>query len=685
MTDYTEFEIGLNHRGTEGYTVDLRFSHPDSEETRWLQGEQAILCPDFLQKLREYELDPFAYGKVLSDELFQESALKTEFTQAIASTESQNMTMRIRLLLGPGAAELHSIRWETLNNPINDELLFTGEHIIFSRYLGSTDWRPVRLRPRSDLRALVVVANPGNLTDYAPGGTSLAPVDVAGEIERAKQVFGENIPTDYLASDGKANINNIIMNLRDGYDILYLVAHGALLRGEPHIWLENEEGFVDVVSGREFVSHIRETKQRPRLVVLASCQSAGSGSSDDNGALSALGPRLAESGIPSVLAMQGNVTMETVSQFMPVFFEELQRDGQIDRAMAVGRGHIRQRPDWWIPILFMRLKSGRIWYEPGFGEDRKGFEKWPALVRSIKRGSCTPIIGPNLTQNFESPSDIAQKWSEKYNFPLSVEDRDNLPQVAQYLAINQDQQFPRDEIIDHLRMQIIERYNTNTGEDLSDAPLSELFAKVGSERRSQEPKDPYKILADLPFPIYVTTNLSNMLDEALTEVGKNPRVELCRWNEYLDTLPSIYDDDPDYRPDVQNPLVYHLFGHCDEPDSLVLTEDDYFDFLIGVTHNKDLIPSVVRRALADTALVFLGFQMEDWDFRVLFRSIMSQEGSSRRRRYAHVAAQIDPEETRILHPERARNYLETYFQGADISIFWGNAEDFVKELTANYK
>ena len=32
----------------------------------------------------------------------------------------------------------------------------------------------------------------------------------------------------------------------------------------------------------------------------------------------------------------------------------------------------------------MRLKSGRIWYVPGFGDERKGFEKWPALIRSIE-------------------------------------------------------------------------------------------------------------------------------------------------------------------------------------------------------------------------------------------------------------------------------------------------------------
>src|SRR5262249_58239051 len=120
------------------------------------------------------------------------------------------------------------------------------------------------------------------------------------------------------------------------------------------------------------------------------------------------------------------------------------------------------------------------------------------------------------------------------------------------------------------------------------------------------------------------------------------------------------DNEPEYRPSAERPLVYHLFGMFDEPDSLVLTEDDYFDFLIGVTNNKDLIPISVRQALADTALLFLGYRLDDLSFRVLFRSIISQEGRSRRKKYAHIAGQILPEEGRFLQPERARAYLEPY-------------------------
>jgi hypothetical protein len=65
---------------------------------------------------------------------------------------------------------------------------------------------------------------------------------------------------------------------------------------------------------------------------------------------------------------------------------------------------------------------------------------------------------------------------------------------------------------------------------------------------------------------------------------------------------------------------------------------------------------------------------------VLFRSIMRQEGRSRRTRYSHVAVQIDPEESSTLEPERARRYMQKYFGGADISIYWGSVESFVRDL-----
>jgi hypothetical protein len=270
---------------------------------------------------------------------------------------------------------------------------------------------------------------------------------------------------------------------------------------------------------------------------------------------------------------------------------------------------------------------------------------------------------------------------------MAPHERESLPQVAQYLTINQYQRAPYDELEEYLQGEIQSRFSDSLPNDLRQGrvPLEKLVEAVGARLRQDYPYEPHQALAQLPLPIYITTNPDGLLSAALKAAGKDPQIVLCPWNEYIEQIESIYDREPDYFPTSERPLVYHLFGQIDEPDSIVLTEDDYFDFLIGVTGNKDLIPSAVRRALADTALLFLGFQMDDWNFRVLFRSILSQQGGSRRDRYAHIAAQIEPEEGRNLEPERARSYLENYFaKGADISLFWGSPEDFIKELISRW-
>ncbi len=322
---------------------------------------------------------------------------------------------------------------------------------------------------------------------------------------------------------------------------------------------------------------------------------------------------------------------------------------------------------------------------PGFADEREGFEKWPALVSNIRDRKCTLILGPGLPEYLlGSRRQIARHWAETYSYPLAPHDREDLARVAQFLAFNQQRGFPRRKLGEYMRQEIQRRYASDLPEELraEQAPLDQLINAVGAKRRSSDPLEPHKVLAQLPFPIFITSNPDNLLYEALVEGGKKPRVELCRWNHHLERLPSTLDRD--YRPDPDHPLVYHLCGRIDTPLSLVLTEDDYFNYLVGVTHNRELIPSVLRLALADSALLFLGFQMDDWHFRVVFHSLMQEEGSDLLREYAHIAVQVDPEDTRMLNTDRARNYLESYLGGAHdsarISIFWGSVEDFVKKL-----
>jgi CHAT domain-containing protein/SIR2-like protein len=670
---FLEIELGVQ-RLNDCYHTEMRLSDSEAELAR-ARGEAKFDFEGLLAQSGDWE----SYGLMLGQALLGDEKIKRAFESAWTTSRALGVPVRFRLAIDPSAAELHGLRWEVLRDPDTNELLTTREHLLFYRYISSPDWRLMELRALDALRALVVIASPSNIESYSPGGKALPPLDVAAEEDRARATLG-TIPATILASSGKSTLDSVISQLREGIDIFYLVCHGALIEGEPRLYLERTDGSAEIVLGSDLVTRLCELAQRPRLVILASCKSAAGETEGCEAPLTALGPSLSAAGIPAVIAMQGNVTMQTSATFMSTFFREVQRDGQIDRAVAAARGAVRQRDDWWMPVLFMCLRKGRIsWYEPGFTGRQPDFDRWHSLINNIRQGRCTPILGSGLIESLAgSLRDIARHWAETFGYPMAGDECEELPLVAQFLTVNQgEESFVRDKFLEALRIGVLRHYGHELPPEIHKAPLEKLISAAGAIRRKLEVAEPHEVLAQLNLPLYISTNPDNLLTDALAAAGKKPCVALCPRGDYPADSTEL---DPAYRPTPEEPLVYHLFGNLRDPHSLVLTQDDYFDYLIEVTRNDDLIPATVRSHLVNTALLFLGFQMSDWDFRVLFRSVMSQEGSSRRKRYAHVAVQIDPARDRMIDPDSARRYLEGYFQDTQISIFWGNAEDFLKEL-----
>ncbi|MEO8130021.1 MAG: CHAT domain-containing protein, partial [Bryobacteraceae bacterium] len=564
--------------------------------------------------------------------------------------------------------ELHSVHWETLRDPGGtDAPLFMGEQIIVSRFLASgQDWRPIRLRPKADLTALVVIANPQNLGDY-----KLAPVDVPAELATARQALA-GVGVTALAPGGAVALNDLAAKLREGFDILYLVCHGLLDGDEPQLFLDDGEL---PVPGTDLVQRIRELDQRPRLVVLASCQSAGKGGVG----LAGLGPRLSEAGVPAVVAMQGNIFMETSGKFMKRFFSELVGDGQIDRAMSVARGEVRTQSDYWMPVLFLRLRSGRIWYVPGFDGE---FEQWGSICRFVRNGSCVPILGPDVAEEFFGTARaLATELAKHTNFPLDSHDQNDLAKVAQYILTQNSEQDVRGKVLDESIVQL-----ERAGEELLGKPVHgmapvALITEMVTELIKRD-DSPLAILAGLNAKVFVNASSHSVLETFLSQTKVNGQLKqpiplISEWRD------ERRDDrrKPEFLGDTtaERPYVYYVFGKIQQESTWVLTEDDFFDYLIR-TSRYQLMPPVVSDALVDNSLLFLGFALDDWKFRVLFRMIQAKDGKELLRKYNHVGVQLDPGETTIANARRAKKYLERYFLNSKIDIYWGTATDFLREL-----
>ena len=122
-----------------------------------------------------------------------------------------------------------------------------------------------------------------------------------------------------------------------------------------------------------------------------------------------------------------------------------------------------------------------------------------------------------------------------------------------------------------------------------------------------------------------------------------------------------------------------------QPKSLVLTENDYLEFLVNIASIHDseslLIPSAVLSAFTNNPLLFVGYSLQDWTFKVIFHGILSAIPEVHRRR--SVSVQLLPPlngDTAEIE-EQARLYLTQYLERDwRISVFWGSAADFCREL-----
>ena len=75
------------------------------------------------------------------------------------------------------------------------------------------------------------------------------------------------------------------------------------------------------------------------------------------------------------------------------------------------------------------------------------------------------MLGPGLNdQLLGSRQEIAQRWAKNSHFPMAPHARDDLPQVAQYLSVNQNREFPRDELGNYLRSALVAGYGDNLPE-----------------------------------------------------------------------------------------------------------------------------------------------------------------------------------------------------------------------------
>lgn len=307
-----------------------------------------------------------------------------------------------------------------------------------------------------------------------------------------------------------------------------------------------------------------------------------------------------------------------------------------------------------------------------------------SMASRIRAGKVVPLISNAICNDVALGGHLAlvEKYRANIAYPLS--NHDGFPQMIQYKSVTNnslaDPWYLGLHYLDFIKNYMFDMVK-NAGEadavlaeveeEFDELTLFEFSHRLGFPRANNFLNNPLALLASFRLPIYLTTSYHGFLEQALLAEGVTPRTEICRWHTGLDSLDLVLDGD--YKPSAAEPVVYHLHGYDEYPNSLVLTEDNYLEFLVAASElrgkDTDRVSGRIRQALNDSALVLLGFSLHDWDFRSLFWGLIQQRSSQP----LSVAIQLQPN-------QKEKDYLQQYLQKARFDVVWDDTVTYLQQL-----
>ncbi|MBE2269345.1 MAG: SIR2 family protein [Anaerolinea sp.] len=291
--------------------------------------------------------------------------------------------------------------------------------------------------------------------------------------------------------------------------------------------------------------------------------------------------------------------------------------------------------------------------------------EWKDLVQNVVDRDVVPVLGAGACYGIiKLGKDIAADWLRNGAEYLGADLALQLPYVAQYHRVKRQDAIT-------IKREFIRDYIKNGSATVDDTRLLE---------------EPHGRLASMPFRLIITTNYDDLMTRAFKAVGKKPYTLTCAWNvdDPLEKL-AIIEEQSAIDPSEDEPVIFHLHGHSDDPRSLVLLEEDYELFLTKITPSRDgeaatetILPHYVQSALANSSLLFVGYSLADMTFRSVFRGILNRVNRNNTRRSVTV------QYTNNL-PVKQSRYSREYYDHLGINFVNQPAKEFTKELLKRYK
>ncbi|HNM25394.1 MAG TPA: SIR2 family protein [Saprospiraceae bacterium] len=157
---------------------------------------------------------------------------------------------------------------------------------------------------------------------------------------------------------------------------------------------------------------------------------------------------------------------------------------------------------------------------------------------------------------------------------------------------------------------------------LKDAKQSQVFELQGmlaTYYSDMQPGDIYKTIAQLPFRAVICCTPDLMLKKAYESLGMT--VDFHYYSHKGQEETDIKDD-PDTR------VVYNLFGTAENDETLIVTYEAFFRFVVNLLSSGDRLPGALHHIFQDAEMfMLLGFDLNKWYVPLIVRKLNERQGS----------------------------------------------------------
>jgi hypothetical protein len=274
------------------------------------------------------------------------------------------------------------------------------------------------------------------------------------------------------------------------------------------------------------------------------------------------------------------------------------------------------------------------------------------IIDNIQARRCVPFLGAaaNVSckvygyRGLPLGSEVGQKLIEESRIGVQRSDEENLARVSQQVEIRTG----RPRLISLLKTIL-------PFQDCSPSPL-------------------LRVLAKLPFKLIVTANYDELLEQALRELGREYEVIIQPSKGFEDKI----DEESRITDCLMKDrlVIYKIHGafqNAAPKDTIVVTEDDYIEFLTMVCGDEDTmgIPTQIVSTLKTSTILFLGYSLEDWNFRSIHRGLIEQLAEEEQQ--PSFAIQKKPSE-----------FWVRFWQGKKVEIYNADLYEFAEQLEQKY-